>query len=571
MPCRLSAQTAPLRDDSPELIYSDFYDRAVQLQPLEPGDSISPYLSHLWMASLVDSRRPSVLYDLAFFYGSIGETDRTEAYLLRAYEVSGGDHLIGEPLARLALSERDFATAERVIREMLERDPNEKYLLAMLQQAYQMDKQWDKAIDVGKRLLEQTQSDPHQVTTLAWLYTQAGQGNKALELLTDYTTAHPEEQTTLSYLFYLYLTAEQYPEAEQVLQQIHRHQDDLRTLSALDLSLLVAQEQYEETADYILRVAQTEGVTPDLIETMIQSVYSEAKSATAARQALVPVRKQLTKIFPDTPQLRLGLAQDYMLLGDSIAVEREMNSMVDDRVPLASPYVYFTDRYAVAEDTTSLRRYAEAGHEALPEEGVFRLYLALLAVNGGDTIGYRRQLEEAMAEVPEEDSFYPQLALLRADDLTDTGHFDQARPYYDIAVTKPIAPAYNNYAYFLAEKSGTPEDLDRAEELARRAIKLEPDNDIYLDTYAWILHLKGSSSLALIYIRKAIESAASPDVDLYEHLAHILMDVEEYDAAEEAWDRYLELGGDKETRAKAMTEIEEKRATLTEDQPQNHE
>lgn len=567
MPCRLSAQTAPLRDDSPELIYSDFYDRAVRLSPLAPGDSISPYFSHLWMASLVDSRQPSVLYDLAFLYGSIGETERTMDYLLRAYEVSGGDHLIGEPLARLAMSERDFATAERVIRELLEKDPDEKYLLAMLQQAYQMDGQWDKAIDVAKHLLDLTQSDPHQVTTLAWLYTQAGQGTEALRLLRDYTAAHPEEQTTLSYLFYLYLTAEQYPEAEQVLRQIHLHQDDLRTLSALDLSLLVAQEKYQEMADYILRVAKTEGVTPDFVEKMIQSVYSEASNTTAARQALIPVRQQLTKIFPDTPQLRLGLAQDYMLLGDSVAVEREMNSMVDDRVPLASPYVYFTDRYAMAEDTTALRRYAEAGHEALPEEGVFRLYLALLAVNGGDTVAYRRQLEEAMAEVPEDDSFYPQLALLRADDLTDSGHFDQARPYYDIAVTKPIAPAYNNYAYFLAEKSGTPEDLDRAEELARRAIKLEPDNDIYLDTYAWILHLKGSSPLALIYIRKAIESAESPDVDLYEHLAWILMDVQEYDAAEEAWDQYVELGGDEKIRAKAMAEIEEKRAASTEDQP----
>ena len=271
------------------------------------------------------------------------------------------------------------------------------------------------------------------------------------------------------------------------------------------------------------------------------------------------MRADIAKLFPQTPQLRLGLSQDYLLLGDTVAAEGILDRLVDDRVELVSPYVYFTDRYAAAEDTTNLRHYAEAGHEALPEEGVFRLYLALLAVNAGDTTSYRRQLDDALTVVSTEDRFYPQLALLRADDLSGGGDFEAARPYYEAAVSQPLPPAYNNYAYFLTEKSGTPADLDKAEKLARQAIKLEPDNGTYLDTYAWVLYRKGSSMLALVYIKKAIEATETPDPTLYEHLAEILTAEDRYDEAIEAWRHCLESGGDAKLVAQKMEAITEKK------------
>jgi len=165
--------------------------------------------------------------------------------------------------------------------------------------------------------------------------------------------------------------------------------------------------------------------------------------------------------------------------------------------------------------------------------------------------------------VSPEDRFYPQLALLRADDLSGGGDFEAARPYYEAAVRQPLPPAYNNYAYFLTEKSGTPADLDKAEKLARQAIKLEPDNGTYLDTYAWVLYRKGSSMLALIYIKKAIEATETPDPTLYEHLAEILTAEDRYDEAIEAWRHCLESGGDAKLvaqKVEAFTEMKKKKA-----------
>ena len=557
----LAAQTT--RDDSPELLFSDFYSRALSLEPLDAESELSPYLSHLWLANLADSTQASALSDIGFVLSQLGQPEQAQTYLMRAYRASHGDHLIGEPLARMALANQDFATAEEVITELLARVPDDHFLLILLQQAYRSEEKWDKAIEVGKKIVELSRDDPRQVSGLAGLYVQAGQQGKAVELLEEYGKTHPGEPSTQTVLFYLYLSAGDYDRAGKALEQLRKQDKGSDVVRVAEVTYLARRERYREGAKYILTQSRSEGIDPEQVESLIQTLYKESPSATEARREVVRVRSEIAKLFPQTPQLRLGLSQDYLLLGDTAAAEGILDKLVDDRVELVSPYVYFTDRYAAAEDTTNLRHYAEAGHEALPEEGVFRLYLALLAVNAGDTTGYRRQLDDALTVVSTEDRFYPQLALLRADDLSGGGDFDAARPYYEAAVSQPLPPAYNNYAYFLTEKSGTPADLDKAEKLARQAIKLEPDNGTYLDTYAWVLYRKGSSMLALIYIKKAIEATETPDPTLYEHLAEILTAEGRYDEAIEAWRHCLESGGDTKRvaqKVEAITEMKKKKA-----------
>lgn len=557
----LAAQTP--RDDSPELLYSDFYRRALCLEPLDAESELSPYLSHLWLANLADSTQASALSDIGFVLSQLGQPVQAQAYLMRAYRASHGDHLIGEPLARMALANQDFATAEEVITELLARVPDDHFLLILLQQAYRSEEKWDKAIEVGKKIVELSRDDPRQVSGLAGLYMQAGQQDKAVKLLEEYGKTHPGEPSTQTVLFYLYLSAGDYDRAGKALEQLRKQDKGSDVVRVAEVTYLARRERYRDGAKYILSQSRSEGIDPEQVESLIQTLYKESPSATEARREVVKVRSEIAKLFPQTPQLRLGLSQDYLLLGDTVAAEGILDRLVDDRVELVSPYVYFTDRYAAAEDTTNLRHYAEAGHEALPEEGVFRLYLALLAVNAGDTTCYRRQLDDALTVVSTEDRFYPQLALLRADDLSGGGDFEAARPYYEAAVSQPLPPAYNNYAYFLTEKSGTPADLDKAEKLARQAIKLESDNGTYLDTYAWVLYRKGSSMLALIYIKKAIEATETPDPTLYEHLAEILTAEDRYDEAIEAWRHCLESGGDAKLvaqKVEAITEMKKKKA-----------
>ena len=69
----------------------------------------------------------------------------------------------------------------------------------------------------------------------------------------------------------------------------------------------------------------------------------------------------------------------------------------------------------------------------------------------------------------------------------------------------------NNYAYHLATHGG---DLTKAEQMSQLTIREEPSNATYLDTYGWILHLKGQDDLAKFYLQKALWNATEGTSDI---------------------------------------------------------
>ena len=101
--------------------------------------------------------------------------------------------------------------------------------------------------------------------------------------------------------------------------------------------------------------------------------------------------------------------------------------------------------------------------------------------------------------------------------------------------------ALNNFAYLLAQRG---EQLDRAEKMAALAIKDEPDNANFIDTYAWVFFAKKDYQMALLYIKSAVEK--DEDNHLLEHYGDILWFNDEHEAAVEQWKKALELDPENE-------------------------
>ena len=101
--------------------------------------------------------------------------------------------------------------------------------------------------------------------------------------------------------------------------------------------------------------------------------------------------------------------------------------------------------------------------------------------------------------------------------------------------------ALNNYAYYLAQRG---QDLDRAERMAALAVKYEPENANFIDTYAWVYFAKKDYKMALLYIKRAVE--LDDDNHLLEHYGDILWFNDEKEAAVEQWIKALDMDPDNE-------------------------
>ena len=126
--------------------------------------------------------------------------------------------------------------------------------------------------------------------------------------------------------------------------------------------------------------------------------------------------------------------------------------------------------------------------------------------------------------------------------------------------------AMNNFAYHLAVADSA---LDRAEHYSALAVKSDPENATYLDTYAWVFFRKGEYTLARQYIdavlrifnAKSEESEAEggePDesgvisADVYDHAGDIYFMTGDRAAAVDYWKKAAALDPDNELIAKKV-------------------
>ena len=117
------------------------------------------------------------------------------------------------------------------------------------------------------------------------------------------------------------------------------------------------------------------------------------------------------------------------------------------------------------------------------------------------------------------------------------------------------ADALNNYAYFLSVGK---EQLDKAERMSARCIKLQPGNSTFLDTYAWIFFQKGNYTLAKFYIESALSNGEDDNADILEHYGDILFKAGNTDKAVEQWKRALKAKVEGEDTSLLEKKIENK-------------
>jgi tetratricopeptide (TPR) repeat protein len=135
-----------------------------------------------------------------------------------------------------------------------------------------------------------------------------------------------------------------------------------------------------------------------------------------------------------------------------------------------------------------------------------------------------------------------------------SGDFSSSNKYYNQALNleanNPVV--CNNFAYSLAEQN---KQLDFAKNLVEKALKFEPKNPIYLDTYSWVLYKLGDNEKALKINDKALKRANNI-AEIYEHRGLIELKLNRLSAAKESFKKALELDSKMEISNKKLKEIE---------------
>jgi tetratricopeptide (TPR) repeat protein len=220
---------------------------------------------------------------------------------------------------------------------------------------------------------------------------------------------------------------------------------------------------------------------------------------------------------PENADARYNLAAILSSTGDTGAAVQELERIPEDS-PLFSKARMFAafllrQRADLAGAEAALRRALGAS----PDDPQMSSFLVVILREAGKKVEARGIIEQQLGR----DASNEKLLYTYGTLLTELGEQDLAVAQMErvIEINPNQADALNFISFSLAERGV---DLDRAEALIHRALKIRPRDPYFLDTLGWIHYKRGDYGSAEELLRVAAQTSGD-DPEILEHYGDVLL------------------------------------------------
>ena len=445
------------------------------------------------------------------------------------------------------------------------------------------------ALTLYDQLIRMNPNDPDNYRLKALLYDQLGQPEKALEMLETAENRFGIIELLASHKVQLLLNTQQFDramaEARMLVETFPYNEDNYVVLAELYAMMNMnnlAQENYDkalsinpnsmralaslndfykrqndnvrflETATKLFRLKEFP------LETKLKFYEELFQNPSFVRNNFIQMGELVRTLAITYPEdLRtLDLYARYLIAGGSIEQALQLyKSHVTDSIPQKQIFNDIIGMEAYLKRADSVDKYTTIALERFPEDAELRLQKASVTAY---------MLEKPQEAIPlfEEALKYAKTDSLRSviygaigDNYHTLGDDRKCFKAYDkgMKLDTTNVSIYNNYSYFLSLRN---ERLDKALEWAQKAVRLDPNNPTFLDTYAWVLYQLGCYEEARIPMRQAISLDSDNNKELFVHYGDILYKLGDRYMASYYWKKALENGYDAQEIENRLKQIE---------------
>lgn len=450
-------------------------------------------------------------YFLAQYYAQMKEEEKTLAYLEKAAQLSPDNPTYMETLADAYISQEQYDKAVAVIEKLLETNKNRDDLLDMLYRLHRHQKQYKEAIAVLDRM-EVNDGKSERLSALkSALYVDMDDMPSAIKEMKTLADQYPNDLNYLRLYADMLRSDGKLDEAYEIYQRILKEEPNNSQAQMSLRSYYLVTENYEAAdslTHHLLLNENTELMDKlDLLRRVIGQSEAEGGDSTRVLDLFHQMLAQPQKTS-DIAELCAAYMDLKKMPHDSVAamLERVLQIAPDN----AGARLRLVGYAWEADDNERIIELCKAARQYNPDEMAFYYYQGLAYYREDDHDNALNALQNGISVIKEDSnpSIVSDFYAIMGDLLHQKGRESEAYEAYDSCLQwKPDNyGCLNNYAYFLSEKG---QQLDRAEDMSFKAIKAEPKNATYLDTYAWILFMKKRYSEARIYIDRAMANDTS--------------------------------------------------------------
>ena len=517
-----------------QLSYDAFFLEAMVQRQKGNHDATFDLLQH---CVKLNPQASEAYYYLAQYYQMLHNDSLAQQCYMKAVELEPANPTYLETVAQSYIREQEYTKAIAVVEQLYEQDKSREELLEMLYELYQQTGDNDKAIATLNRIEANEGKSERLAYAKSEIYTKMGNKEAAIGEMRQLADQYPNDLNYRGMYADMLLRNDEEAEALRLYNEIlaeepgntraqvslrsyFRVQGETEKADSMTEQILLNRNTTTEQRIYLMRQVVADSERGDGDSTRVLSLFHKML-AQPQRDAdiatLCAAYMDLKKMPRDS--VRTMLQTVLSIAPDNAAARLQLVSYAWDR----------KDHDEVISLCQDARQYN-------PEEMAFYYYQGMAYYQQENQDKALEAFQNGISVINDESNpaIVSDFYAVMGDLLHQKGLTAEAFEAYDSCLVwkDDNVMCLNNYAYFLSEMD---QQLERAEQMSYKAIKAEPKNATYLDTYAWILFKQQRFSEAKIYIDQALQNDSDSSAVIIEHAGDIYIENREPERALELW------------------------------------
>lgn len=476
--------------------------------------------------------------------------------LEKAASLQPGNAIYQEKVAQFYIGMGNFDKATKAYEQLYANNRDRSDVLNVLVQLYQQQKDYGKMIEAINKMEELEGVDDQFEMAKMNVYEMMGNTRKAYLTLKRLADSHPNDKTFTVMLGNWLMQHKMRKAAYKFFAQTLKEEPD-NTYAQSSMYDYYRSSGNDSLARQMMdRILLGKNTPADSRMQFLKQAIQENEQQGGDSMQIIHLLDRVRQVVPKDAQVaEMRAAYFQMKKMPTAVVDSALMQLLDIAPDNAWARFQLVQSKWATQDWKLVASLAEPGMLYNPDEMVFYYFTGLARFYQEDDKGALDAFQRGTAEINDKSNpdIVSDFYAIMGDIYHSQGEKEKSYAAYDSCLQwKPDHIAtLNNYAYFLCTEGG---NLKKAEEMSAKAVKAEPTNATYLDTYAWILFCEERYAEAKFYMDATLKNDTDSAVSaaVLEHAGDIYMKVGEKEQALEFLQKAIEAGGDKDALTRKM-------------------
>jgi len=502
------------------------------------GDALNTFKQAL----SIDPSSSATMYEIARIYADDGNFPAALTYAQNAVKYDDANVWYKEFLAQLYAETGRMDESIEVYKSILEKYPNNYNYYYNLGSLYSSQGRYDEALDLYEELENRLGLNQELAMQRQVIYIEKGDYEAALEEIQKLIDANPEDVRLYGMKAEIYEQLGEEEKAVKIYESmlVIEPENGLVLLALYEISKNNGKE--EKAREYLDRAFSSPGLGID-VKVNILLNYLSRGDFESRKELVKTLAEKLEEAHP-TDAKAYAIHGDVLYnLGEIEKARTKFRKAVKidpNRPPIWQQIVTIDSQL---NDFQSMQTDSREAIELFPQLPVFYLFNGIALIQEENFEEAVDILSTGKNLVVDDNQIMAQFHSSLGDAYHSLEEHSKSDNSYEMALM--LEPGnvivLNNFAYYLSIRGV---DLDKAENMAKKANDISPNVASFQDTYGWVLYKKQNYKNALFWIEEALENGGGEDPVVYEHLGDIQIKLNNTEEAVKSWKKALELGGD---------------------------